>query len=191
MKSSFTGYCTTTYSLFHLGYIYLTTCLGTPTINFPSPPLLIKVLWNQKNGWAFQTDFSRISDFVYLPLNSRQFFITFTYTHKKKTIYHMQLVLEISQITSKIIWKSLEKKECSMWCMGGYPWRANHGFLSIPQLSILPLNSLVSWDFWKEQQSTRLNGKESNTDTACLLICETEIKEGSQALHFPESRATA
>lgn len=83
------------------------------------------------------------------------------------------------------------KKECSMWCMGGYPWRANHGFLSISQLSILPLNSLVSWDFWKEQQNTRLNGKESSTDTACLLICETEIKEGSQTLHFPESRATA
>lgn len=117
MKSSFTGYCTTTYSLFHLGYIYLTMCLGTPTINFPSPPLLIKALQNQKNGWAFQTDFSRISDFVHLPLNSWQFFMTFTYTHKKKTIYHMQLVMEISQITSKIIWKSLEKKNaaCDAW----------------------------------------------------------------------------
>lgn len=105
--------------------------LGTPTINFPSPTLLIKALWNQKNGRAFQTDFSRISDFVHLPLNSRQFFMTFTYTHKKKTIYHMQLVTEISQITSKIIWKSLEKKNavCDAWegthrelTMGFFPY---------------------------------------------------------------------
>lgn len=51
----------------------------------------------------------------------------------------MKLVVEISQITSKFILKSLEEKMQHTLRRG--PWSANWVFLSVHQLSILLLNS--------------------------------------------------